>query len=164
MALPWRNAVTLPDGRIDCEIQHPVYGWVPFTADAADPVALGREVHAALAAVPNKPVRAAPSAADILAAKRAGTSLTMSDFIERCRDTGYLTAAEADGLARKTGLPAWATAALDQAFGAGTLAREKAALRIWSAATVARASPIVAAMQAAKSLTAAQVDTLFGIA
>ena len=42
-----RNAVKLDDDRIDCEINHPVYGWIPFTADANDAEPHGREIHAA---------------------------------------------------------------------------------------------------------------------
>lgn len=42
-----RNIVALPDGRFDCEILHPVFGWVPFTADANDVAAHGRAIHAA---------------------------------------------------------------------------------------------------------------------
>lgn len=42
-----RNIVALPDGRFDCEILHPVFGWVPFTADAYDVAAHGRAIHAA---------------------------------------------------------------------------------------------------------------------
>ena len=25
-------------GTIDCEIEHPIHGWIPFTADPADPL------------------------------------------------------------------------------------------------------------------------------
>lgn len=32
----YRNAKNLADGRIDCEIKHPTYGWIPFTADPND--------------------------------------------------------------------------------------------------------------------------------
>ena len=35
----YRNATFREDGRIDCEIDHPKYGWIPFTADPADPAA-----------------------------------------------------------------------------------------------------------------------------
>lgn len=31
-----RNAERLPDGRIDCEINHSRYGWIPITADPED--------------------------------------------------------------------------------------------------------------------------------
>lgn len=34
--MDYRNARFLADGRIDCEINHPAYGWIPFTAAAGD--------------------------------------------------------------------------------------------------------------------------------
>lgn len=34
---------------IDCEIEHPVYGWIPFTASQNDPETHGQEIYAALA-------------------------------------------------------------------------------------------------------------------
>ena len=33
---------------IDCEFNHPVYGWIPFTACADDPEPSGRDIHAAI--------------------------------------------------------------------------------------------------------------------
>jgi hypothetical protein len=35
-------------GTIDCEIEHPRYGWIPFTANPDDPEASGRELFAAI--------------------------------------------------------------------------------------------------------------------
>ena len=32
----YRNAQRLSDGRIDCEIEHDVFGWIPFTCDPND--------------------------------------------------------------------------------------------------------------------------------
>ena len=40
-----RNAVRLQDGRFDCEINHPVFGWIPFTASPDDPEAHGRAIY-----------------------------------------------------------------------------------------------------------------------
>lgn len=34
--MEYRNAAFNSFGMIDCEINHPVYGWVPFTADPHD--------------------------------------------------------------------------------------------------------------------------------
>jgi hypothetical protein len=45
-----RNATYTSDGRIDCEIEHPQYGWIPFTADPDDPEKHGRDIFAALVA------------------------------------------------------------------------------------------------------------------
>jgi len=41
-----RNPVFTANGAIDCEIQHPQYGWIPFTADPADVEPHGREIYA----------------------------------------------------------------------------------------------------------------------
>lgn len=53
--MEYRNPRKTAGAAIDCEINHPVYGWIPFTADPSD---LGAtfdvaELHAALAADPN---------------------------------------------------------------------------------------------------------------
>jgi hypothetical protein len=41
-----RNAIYLEDGKIDCEFNHPKYGWIPFTASPDDSQEIGRLVHA----------------------------------------------------------------------------------------------------------------------
>jgi hypothetical protein len=46
----YRNARMLADGRIDCEIDHPRLGWLPFTADPEDGVEKGRDTHAQIVA------------------------------------------------------------------------------------------------------------------
>ena len=38
---PARNAV----GTIDCELDHPIYGWIPFTASPDDTDEGGRAIH-----------------------------------------------------------------------------------------------------------------------
>lgn len=32
----YRNAKHLSGGRLDCEIEHPVHGWIPYTIDPSD--------------------------------------------------------------------------------------------------------------------------------
>jgi hypothetical protein len=34
--MDYRNAKRISNNRIDCEIDHPVYGWIPFTCDPTD--------------------------------------------------------------------------------------------------------------------------------
>lgn len=46
--ITYRNPVRLDDGRYDCEIKHPVYGWVPFTADPNDVAPHGRMIWATI--------------------------------------------------------------------------------------------------------------------
>ncbi len=69
-----RSPVALQDGRINCEILHADYGWIPFTASADDDTQYGRDLHAALLAGDYGPVAPAvvPDAAEVLAAERAG--------------------------------------------------------------------------------------------
>lgn len=45
--MEYRNAAYNRHGTIDCEINHQVHGWIPFTADPNDPEELGRTIHAA---------------------------------------------------------------------------------------------------------------------
>lgn len=47
MTMNIRNPKLIAGGRIDCEVQHPKLGWIPFTADPADAEPLGAEIHAA---------------------------------------------------------------------------------------------------------------------
>lgn len=53
--MEYRNAKKIWDNLIDCEINHPTYGWIPFTADPADTGALFdvAELHAQMMADPN---------------------------------------------------------------------------------------------------------------
>lgn len=41
-----RNAIYNAFGTIDCEINHPTFGWIPFTASPDDVEELGRQIHA----------------------------------------------------------------------------------------------------------------------
>lgn len=42
-----RNPIFTANGAIDCDVQHPQYGWIPFTADPNDLEEHGREIYAA---------------------------------------------------------------------------------------------------------------------
>lgn len=41
----FRNAVFNAFGTIDCEINHPRFGWIPFTASPDDPEQSGRDIY-----------------------------------------------------------------------------------------------------------------------
>jgi len=43
-----RNSVYNEHGTIDCEVEHPDYGWIPFTASPEDPEEHGRQLFSAL--------------------------------------------------------------------------------------------------------------------
>lgn len=59
MEIETRNPVWNGDV-IDCEINHPVYGWIPFTASAEDSEAHGREIFEALQATAEPDPNAIP--------------------------------------------------------------------------------------------------------
>lgn len=64
----YRNAAYNVFGTIDCEIEHPVFGWIPFTANPEDVEPLGKQVFeaakgSALAYVPSPPPE--PTAEDV---------------------------------------------------------------------------------------------------
>lgn len=63
-----RKAVFTADNRIDCEIDHPEFGWIPFTADPKDVEQHGRDIYEiALAMGPApyvKPLPVAPTKAE----------------------------------------------------------------------------------------------------
>lgn len=42
-----RNPKHNASGGIDCEIEHPSFGWIPFTASPSDAEELGRQIYAA---------------------------------------------------------------------------------------------------------------------
>ena len=44
--MEFRNAIKTADGRVDCEINHKDFGWIPFTADKNDPEPFGRSLFA----------------------------------------------------------------------------------------------------------------------
>jgi len=46
--IQFRNVVLLEGGRFDCEIEHPMFGWIPFTADPDDSEPHGREIWQAI--------------------------------------------------------------------------------------------------------------------
>lgn len=56
-----RNPMHAPGGGIDLEIEHPLYGWIPFTASPDDIEAHGRQLHAEALAGKFGPIAPAPA-------------------------------------------------------------------------------------------------------
>ena len=80
-ALVYRKAKHISDGRIDCEIEHPMHGWIPYTLDPADTdttvdndelLAAMTEADDVEAYIPPTP----PTAEEELATEREGMSCT----------------------------------------------------------------------------------------
>ena len=48
--MEFRYPIFTEDDRVDCEINHPDYGWIPFTADPDDVEQFGRDLYAEIKA------------------------------------------------------------------------------------------------------------------
>jgi hypothetical protein len=70
------------NGDIDCEIKHPKFGWIPFTASPVDPVGHGRDIYAAIMAAGGVAPFVAPDAAPRYATA-AEASAAMVVWIDR---------------------------------------------------------------------------------
>jgi hypothetical protein len=80
-----RNASYNASGVVDCEIEHPLYGWIPFTAMNDDPEPLGRAIYAdAKAGKLGKVAKYSPPPvapySDRLALARGSARLTRREF------------------------------------------------------------------------------------
>lgn len=151
-----RNPIFNANGGINCEIEHPVYGWIPFTASPDDPEAHGREIFAALqdSAAPYVP----PSPDEIKAQWRAAARMYRREFVQACLDADILTPADAVEAA-KGNWPASFDPALE-----GLSKKEAAKAQVdWAAASVIeRAHPMFARLVDADLATDEQLDALFG--
>lgn len=63
----YRNAKRLADGRINCEVEHETYGWIPFTCDPNDTGAMFdvTELHAQMDADPATEAYVPPTQAEL---------------------------------------------------------------------------------------------------
>lgn len=100
-----------------------------------------------------------PTAADLLAAERAGMVLTRLQFARQATLAGVMTAAEAR---------AWAGAGTDTAMGTAALllvpegtARDQASIVFAGATTIDRNNALMPALQTVAGLTDEQVDEFF---
>ena len=138
-----RNPQHTADGRIDCEIEHPVHGWIPFTADPNDIEEHGRQIHADILAsgakiAPYEPPPD-PDPAEALAREREGMVCSRFQAKAALLQAGLLdqveaVLAEADPVAKL----AWA-----------------------DAVEFRRNSPTIAALAKSVDMTDEQVDDLF---
>lgn len=96
--MEFRNARYLKDGRIDCEVNHPQLGWIPFTASIDDPDAKGRRVFVSIveagAAEAYTPPPA-PSHDELMSVWREKASCSMLSLQDHLIDIGLFEGAEA---------------------------------------------------------------------
>lgn len=90
----YRNVQFNHLGTIDCELEHPDYGWIPFTANPEDVEQLGRDLYAEIKARHEDPNDAfvaeeyvAPPLPDVV-------SIHQYDFVEWCKTNDKLDALE----------------------------------------------------------------------
>ena len=101
--MDFRNAIYTADGKIDCEIDHPVHGWIPFTADPDDVEPLGAQVFAAAQASAAPYVPVPPDPAEVV----AELGQAVDAYVEAvARATRYNSAAHLAGYANST-VQAW---------------------------------------------------------
>lgn len=155
MDIQLRNPVFTVDGRIDCEIEHPVYGWIPFTADPNDVEQHGREIHAAaLALGPAEYVAPPPQPAPVPA------SLSFAQLLIGLVSEQWITAEEGRAWRDRVALPAQVQAVIaslpeEQQFAAET--------RALAPSEVLRNDPLVEALSFAAGKTSEELDDFFRI-
>ena len=164
--MDYRNAVFIADGRIDCEIDHPQFGWIPFTASPDDPEEFGRELFAELeskaaAYVPHK-VTAEDVAAE-LAQARAAASMSRLDFAKLALREGWITAAEAKAWVPGNALPQIVTDIIAQHI-EGADKQDIAEINALGQTVVNRNDLLLRLLMMSKKVTDAQMDAHFGIA
>lgn len=151
-----RNPVYTEDGLIDCELNHPQFGWIPFTANPNDSEQTGRDAYQ-LALGMGIAAYVPPTAEDVLAAQRAGMRLTFAQLLIGLVAEGWIT--QAEGTAWLAGTPPAVVSALiaqlpaEQQFAA--LAR---AVR---PSEVLRLDALVVAMGQAAGKTPEELDEFF---
>lgn len=160
--MEWRNAKFTASGLIDCEIDHPKHGWIPFTVDPADAgsefdvAALDQEIRADGNVAPY----VAPAPVD----PRDNAMLDRATFCKALRQAGILPAAEA-ALAAQGGWPDTFAS-----FVAGLTPDEAADAQIdWAcAANIHYAHPLLQQLALAyasgdQAQATAVLDAIFGI-
>ena len=157
--MEFRNAKYNAAGTIDCEIDHPRYGWIPITIDETEypdlyPLVLASEPAAYVAP-------AEPTAAEVLADKRTRATIDLADLLLKLVQASAITVQEAKAWVRDNTLPAAITDAIDGLT--GQLNQISAEIEARRDARIQRNGLFIQALQAAYSRTDAQIDALFDI-
>jgi len=131
---------------IDCEIEHPAYGWIPFTASPDDVEEHGRAIYAAALAMGPADYIAppAPTYEERLAAARASASLTRREFFLGLDAMGMYDTVM--GILDDQEVP------------------RAVQIELETATSFERMWPTLVQMAAAIGVTDAQLDHLFGVA
>lgn len=109
--MEFRSATFNQFGTIDVEINHPKFGWIPFTASPDDPEKLGRDIYTAAMTGPVASYVASPAVVidlDQLDISTINAALTQDGSIVRA--LGLVMFDEINKLRVKTGDPAYTMA------------------------------------------------------
>jgi hypothetical protein len=151
MDISFRNPIFTSDSRIDCEIDHPIYGWIPFTADPNDPEQHGRDIYAAA-------LEAGPAAYVPVPAPPAPVpDLSFAQLMIGLVSEGWITTAEGEAWLTGT-LPAPVLALIATLPAGQQFAAKARALR---PTIVERNDPLVSALGLAQGKTPEQLDDFF---
>lgn len=157
-----RNPIFNVFGTIDCEINHPSYGWIPFTADPNDVEQSGRDIHATALLMGTAPYQPPPpptpeEEAAALAAERAAMRLTFAQLLIGLVTEAWITQAEGEAWLAGT-LPLAVTNLIATLPTNEQFIAKAHALR---PSEVVRLDPLVASMGAAQGKTMEEIDTFF---
>lgn len=156
--MEWRNARFIASGLVDCDIYHPVHGWIPFTVDPADTGApfdvavLDAEIRAAGIIAAYVPPAVDPNET------RAAMQLTRRQVLTGLVLEGLITSAEATAPANEP------PAAIEALFAAMPEPQQTIARITWANFTVAyRLDPLIPVIAAAATppLDDAALDAFF---
>ena len=145
-------------GGIDCEINHPVYGWIPFTARDDDPEAHGREIFAALVDDGNVAAYEPPSEAEVAARWRESAAITPTEFFIAAKRLGVLTGEEAIAAAQGIAPQLF----IDMLAADPDTDPIEAQILFARMTVVERSHPLVLALVLAGLATDEQIDAAFG--
>lgn len=147
----WRNAERA--GAVyNCEVNHPVHGWIPYTVAAGTGDADMQDIWDALNAAENVPDAAVPPTP-------VPQSVTDIQFALACVASGLMTAQEAEDWVGAGVLPSAVTSAISAITDQQTLAAVR--IRIRGARVIERSNLVIDLLQQHLGLSAAQVDAVF---
>ena len=151
-----RNPTYTVDGRIDCEIDHPNHGWIPYTAGSGTSDVFEKAVYeAALKAKPAAYVASPPPTAESL---RPAMQITRRQVFIGMEKSGIITASEAIAVATVGTVPAAIKAAIE------TLPQDDqtpAFITFGLFQTAYRLDPMVALFQATAGMDDDAMDAFF---
>jgi hypothetical protein len=104
----FRSATWNALGTIDLEIEHPIFGWVPFTASPNDPELAGKQIYAEASKGTVAPyVPPPPIVIDLSALDMAALNAALTEPGSVVRALGLVMFAEVNKLRVKNGDPAY---------------------------------------------------------